>query len=148
MGHAIFSTQKRTIDMAKKTKKLGRPRKKCKYTKKIKLEPLFPLGTPRMRKEHNQATDKIKDSFSQFNPNGGDLGRNQTEVSNLPPRASESSYTFVCGNRVSVRNLPDELLNQSYDETLVQALKMRRQLSILESLQFNMLQEQRFRGLK
>lgn len=126
--------------------KVGRPRKKRKHTRRSTT---IEQDYTKLKKMVGQATDESKPKFD-FIP---DNRTNQTtarveELYHPNPRASESSYTFVCGNRVTVRSLNDELLNQSYDETLVKAFETRRQLQILESLQFNLSMEQKFRGLK
>ncbi len=129
--------------------KVGRPRKKRKYTKRIKL-------TDAQLKE-------AKDKFKLYDPNGGDLGRgdkdvtirdlikdevNQVKQESIEPRASNLSYIFVAGNKTLIRNLSDEFLNNQYESIVTESSEMRRQLSLLESLQFNMSMEQRYRGLK
>ena len=104
--------------MAKR--KVGRPRKKRNYTK-----PNYIAGL----------TDKVVDDVA-------------TATSNEPQRASDSSYVFVCGNKVLVRNLSDEILNERLEQTCISAIEARRSANQLEQLEFNLAMEQRFRGLK
>ena len=68
-------------------------------------------------------------------------------ASNESQRASDSSYVFVCGNKVLVRNLSDETLNERLDQTFISACEARRSANQLEQLEYNLAMEQRFRGL-
>ena len=104
--------------MAKR--KVDRPRKKRKYTKSYYIAGL---------------TDKVVDEVA-------------TATSNEIQRASDSSYVFVCGNKVLVRNLSDETLNERLDQTFISACEARRLANNLEALEYNLAMEQRFRGLK
>ena len=114
--------------MAKKSAKMSRPRKKRKYTRRI---PEY--------KQLKDAMDKAKDGDTIFvNP----------PTNPDPPRASEQSYVFINGNRVSVRNLTDETLNEKYEQLSVSAFESGRQTDLLRELQYNMSIEQGFRGLK
>lgn len=71
-----------------------------------------------------------------------------SQQANEIARASESSYIFQHGNRVYVRNMSDESLNDEYESIITVSGELRRELNLLESLQYNMSMEQKFRGLK
>jgi hypothetical protein len=116
-------------------KKLGRPRKKRKNTRR---KPAYEsLG---------EAMKNVKSGDTIFvNPPNNPQ---QAQAPQEPHRASVTSYVFIAGNRTLIRNLSDEFLNNQYESIITESNEMRRQLSLLESLQFNMSMEQRFRGLK
>lgn len=70
------------------------------------------------------------------------------ETTTESPRASSESYVFFCGNKVLVRNLTDETLNERFEQTFISACEARRQANHLEQLEYNLAMEQRYRGLK
>lgn len=118
--------------MKKKTsKKLGRPKKKRSIQKKA-----------------NGWANKSKVSLEQTNIKEVVKELYNGEASGSQPRASDTSYIFVAGNRVLIRNLSDEFLNNQYESIITESSEMRRQVNLLDSLQYNMTMEQRFRGLK
>ena len=123
-------------------KKLVRPKKKRKYTKRASKDAIIKnyLNRP--------ASGSSDEQFKQFNPNGGDLGRGESPTTQEPPRASALAYTFVQGCKVLVRNLSDEVLNERYEQIHIAYEEARRQLDLYASLKVNMSMEQRFRGLK
>lgn len=115
--------------------------KKAKLVKKRKY-------TKRSNKWRNES-DVILDELNKVVPkkySGESSGTTQQAASE--PRASTTSYVFIAGNKTFIRNLSDEYLNNQYEQIITESNEMRRQLSLLESLQFNMSMEQRFRGLK
>ena len=109
-----------------KSKKLSRPRKKRKYTQRNTLN-------------EGQQVANIFDKVVQDSTN---------QVTEVEQRASNSSYVFVCGNKVLVRNLSDETLNERFEQAYISATEARRLANQLEQLEYNLAMEQRFRGLK
>lgn len=101
------------------------------------------LGRPRKKKiNHLYTFDPVMNEMGVTNP----VATNP--VATEKPRASDSSYVFVCGNKVLIRSLTDELLNEKYEQTFISATEARRLANNLESLEFNLSMEQRYRGLK
>ncbi len=124
--------------MAKK--KVGRPRKKRKYTKRKNVKTL------------QDAMKQAKSGDTIFvNPptQGPSTDSAQIAQSALTDsRASSNAYVFIAGNRVLIRNLSDEYLNTQYELVCVETHEMRQQIDKLDSLRFQMSMEQKFRGLK
>ena len=119
--------------MAQKSKKVGRPRKKRKYTQRNQNQIQGnTLGFVTEKSENLKMSD-VQNEQS-FNP--------------TPSRASDASYVFIAGNRVLIQHLNDEYLNNQYEQLMTEYNEMRRQMELLENLRFNLSLEQSFRGLK
>lgn len=106
--------------------KLGRPKKKRKYTKRVVTN-------------LNEAINKASLSDTIFL---------KPPTDKVEQRASESPYVFIAGNKVLIRNLTDETLNGELNHTFIAACEARRLANQLEQLEYNLSLEQRFRGLK
>ena len=117
--------------MAEKAKK----QKKHKYTRRNVVDKH--LENKHVKFGKVQGVDSIKALLNDMN-----------QVNPVEPRASESSYVFVCGNKVLIRNLTDEMLNERLDQTFISACEARRLANQLEQLEYNLSLEQRYRGLK
>ena len=134
-----------------KSRKVGRPRKKRKYTQHV---PEYKTLSAAIKNAKNGDTIIVKPSDKTQTDKDKtirDLIKdevNQASQASIEPRASNLSYIFVAGNKTLIRNLSDEFLNNQYESIVTESGEMRRQLSLLESLQFNMSMEQRYRGLK
>ncbi len=132
---------------------MAKQRKKRKYTKRNKETNYFDVP-----KLNRRRTDKDKNPISSNAPQSVPvigLGTTTTSGSgtatiteNVVIRASSTSYTFINGNKVLLRNLTDEQLNERYEQTVIAGYEARRNSQLLEKMQYNMSMEQRFRGLK
>ena len=109
--------------MAKKM----RPKKKRKYTRRKNVEEKITFQT------------QIKDITNEMK---------SSEAPQEPRRASENSYIFLDGCKLLIRNMSDVKLNDEHAKVYNRAQEVRHSLEFMESLQFNMSMEQRFRGLK
>jgi hypothetical protein len=110
--------------MAKR--KVDRPKKKRKYVRKDK--PNYIAGL----------TDSVASGVTD----------NYQATTSVQQRASDSSYVFVCGNKVLIQNLTDETLNERFEQAFISAYEARRLANQLEKLEYNLAMEQRYRGLK
>jgi hypothetical protein len=117
VGGHYFSPEG-VFNMAKKTKR--------KYTRRKNVE-----------------LPKIENAKA-FNPNGGNLGVQETLEVN---RASERSSIFIDDCRVRVRELTDTKLLNERGRVSVRIFELRRTLETLENLSYQMSREAEYRKL-
>ena len=133
-------------------KKLGRPKKKRKYTKRASKDAIIknylnrPASSNKDEQFKNKAVESLNEAMHQAK-NGDTIFVNPPSNPEQP-RASTLAYTFVQGCKVLVRNLSDEILNERYEQIHLAYEETRRQLDLYANLKVNMSMEQRFRGLK
>lgn len=103
------------------------------------------------RKNENEQINVPKTDFRAFNPNDGDLGRDnlttQATESVEIPRAHQTSAIFIHGCRVFIRNLTDQVLLEETSVIQNELYNIRRQLDTLENLHYQMCKERNFRGI-